>query len=294
MTGNTSRRAFMGLACASAALLAACGSSSIVSALKPSRFFAVGDGFSDLGQTGPRFTVNDGSVNIWTQQLVSHFGQTLTTAASGGLSYAQGGARITATGSAPSIESQVGALLAAHTLGPNDVVLVNGGLSEIVAQVTALGISAQTTAAVRAAGVALGAQVRRLVNAGAKYVLVAGVYNLGLSPWAVGLDKVGPITDLSNQFNEGFLVSVVDLGGQVLFVDAALYFNLAHASPAAYNLVNVKDKACTTPDASTCNPTTIVAGIDYARALFADSVHLAPEAHRQFGTEAYNKLTGRW
>jgi phospholipase/lecithinase/hemolysin len=172
--------------------------------------------------------------------------------------------------------------------------VVNGGISDIVAEVTALGISDQTTVNVKAAGTALGAQVRRLVAGGAKYVLVAGVYNLGSSPWAVGLGKTAELTALSNHFNDGFLISVVDLGANVLYVDSALYFNLVKASPSSYSLVNVTDKACTTPDATTCSATTIVSTVDYTKALFADGVYLTPVANRLFGVNAYTKLSQRW
>ena len=293
MTENTSRRTFMALACASAALLAACGSGTIESALVPDRFFSVGDGFSDLGQTdGLRYTVNDASANIWTEVVVTNYKKELERSARGGRSYAKVGARV--AGAAPSIQTQIDTLLTDDTLAANDVVLVNGGLSDIVAEVTAHGISDLTTANVKAAGTALGAQVRRLVTAGARQVVVAGSYNLGLSPWAVALGQVGPLTELTNRFNEAFLISVVDLGANVLYVDAALYINLVQASPTGYNLVNVKDVACTTPDASTCSMSTIVSGIDYTKALFADTLYLTPVANRLFGNYAYTKLRERW
>ena len=55
------RRTFMVAACASAALLAACGSSTTESAISPQRFIAFGDAVSDVGQKGSRYTVNDGN-----------------------------------------------------------------------------------------------------------------------------------------------------------------------------------------------------------------------------------------
>ena len=292
MTANWSRRAFLSASGAAAAALAGCGSSTIESALRPARFLAVGDGFGDLGQGGVRYTVNDASVNIWSDQLATRYGVALKPSASGGLSYARGGARV--SGGAPSIQSQIDSLLAGNTLGANDVVLVDGGITDVVAEVTALGISAQTTTNVRAAGAALGAQVRRLVTAGAKYVVVAGVYNLGISPWAVGLGQASGITDLCNRFNEALLVAVVDLGANVLFVDAGLFFNLVKANPTTNSMTNVTDKACTTAEATSCNVSTIAAGIDYTKALFADGVYLTPSANAQFGNYAYDKLRDRW
>ncbi|MCB2071938.1 MAG: GDSL family lipase, partial [Ottowia sp.] len=65
------------------------------------------------------------------------------------------------------------------TFADDDIVLVGGGIADIVNAVSTTGISSDTTATVSAAGTALGAQVRRLVTAGAQHVVIAGVYNLG-------------------------------------------------------------------------------------------------------------------
>ena len=103
MTNAWLRRVVMVAAALSASLLAGCGSSTIESALKPSRFISFGDAFSDLGQGGTRYTVNDApfnaaTVNIWTQKLASTYGKTLTVALdASGVSYATGNARITQT-----------------------------------------------------------------------------------------------------------------------------------------------------------------------------------------------------
>ena len=55
MTGNPLRRILLALTCASAALLAACGSGTIVDPFQPTRVLSVGDSFSDLGQDGKRY-----------------------------------------------------------------------------------------------------------------------------------------------------------------------------------------------------------------------------------------------
>ena len=89
------RRALLALVSASALLIAACGSGTIESQLQPTRILVFGDGISDLGQGGTRYTVNDGGVNIWTQQVAASFGHNLTSAAAGGTSWARGNVRIT-------------------------------------------------------------------------------------------------------------------------------------------------------------------------------------------------------
>ena len=96
MAANWMRRSLMVAACASAALLAACGSSTTESAISPQRMIAFGDGMSDVGQKGTRYTVNDGSANVWSQYMASLFGAGLVAQAAGGQSYARGNARVTA------------------------------------------------------------------------------------------------------------------------------------------------------------------------------------------------------
>src|SRR6218665_1519967 len=97
MAANWMRRTFVAAACASAALLAACGSSSTESAISPQRFIAFGDGLADVGQKGSSYTINDGSINNWMLRISSNYGGTLKPVSAGGLSYAQGNDRATRT-----------------------------------------------------------------------------------------------------------------------------------------------------------------------------------------------------
>lgn len=144
MATNWMRRTVMVAACASAALLAACGSSTTDSELTPDRFIAFGDAFTDVGQKGSRYTVNDGSVSNWTQQLASRYGKTITPVASGGLSYAAGNARITAkpdvAGDATTltVTEQIDRFLAGGAFGANDVVFINAGASDLIAGMAAV------------------------------------------------------------------------------------------------------------------------------------------------------------
>jgi outer membrane lipase/esterase len=317
MSFNWMRRALLGAAAASALLLAACGSGSIESQLQPTRIVSFGDGFSDLGQTGSRNTVNDGAINIWSQQVAGSFGVPLANAASGGTSYASRNARVNtkpdAAGNSatPTVKEQVDAFLAANTVGANDLVLVSGGISDVLAQMALVRSGAQTSAQMvanlRQAGRDLAAQVRRLVQAGATHVVVVGPYNLGKSPWAVGLGQVDFLADASNRFNEELLVALVDLGSTVLYVDAALLFNLMSNTPGSYGISNVVDPVCTSVDpgpgigigagqvsSALCTPSTVRAGVNYRGYLFADAVYPAPQAHVKFGEYAYSRIRERW
>jgi outer membrane lipase/esterase len=317
MSFNWMRRALLGAAAASALFLAACGSGSIESQLQPSRIVSFGDGFSDLGQTGSRNTVNDGTVNIWAQQVAASFNVSLANSGAGGTSYATRNARINTkpdvagNSATPTVKEQVDAFLAANTLGANDLLLVSGGTSDVIAQMALVRSGAQTSdqmvANLRQAGRDMAAQVRRLVQAGATHVVVVGPYNLGKTPWAVGLGQVNFLADASNRFNEELLVALVDLGSTVLYVDAALLFNLMANTPGSYGLTNSTDAVCTSVDpgpgigigagqvsSALCTPSTVRAGADYRAFLFSDTVYPAPQAHLKFGEYAFTRIRERW
>lgn len=318
MAASWKRRTALALATASLALLTACGSSTTESALRPERFVAFGDGMADVGQNGVRYTVNDGSVNNWTLQLASRYGQTLTPASAGGTSYAVGNARVVATpdaagnASTPTVQAQIDRFLAqGGKFGPNDVVMVNAGVSDVIAEMAAVTAQQKTAAQMvtssRQAGEALAGQVRRLINAGAKYVIVSDIYNLGRSPWAKAIGQTALLGDASTAFNEGLKVSLVDQGGNVLYVDQAFYVNIYVDTPANLGFSNGTTPICTSVDANNslgigsnqvsstlCTPQTLLPNAKLDSYVFADSVYLTPNAHRVFGNYAYDRLRLRW
>jgi phospholipase/lecithinase/hemolysin len=216
-------------------LLAACGGGSVESQLSPSRMVAFGDAMGDLGQAGNRYTVNDGSVNNWTQVVANSYNRSLAPTSSGGLSWARGNARVSAKPDAAgnagtlTISEQIDAFLAGNKPATDDLIIVSAGTSDVIAQVRLALDGSQTSdqmlANVDAAGRELGAQVKRLVAAGAQHVVVSGPYNLGRSPWANQLGAGGLLESASTRFNQAMLVSLVDFGATVLYVDAALFFN---------------------------------------------------------------------
>lgn len=311
------RRGLLALASASALLMAACGSGTIESQLQPARIVVFGDSFSDVGQRGTRFTVNDGGIDLWTQQVASSFGLALTAQSAGGTSYATGNARVTlkpdAAGNAstPTVTEQIDAFLAVGPIGANDLLIVQGGIPDIVAEMAKVSAGAETSdqmlAAVKQAGHDLAVQARRLVNAGAAHVVVAGTYDLGRSPWAAATGQAALLSTASGRFNDELLVSMVDLGQNVLYVDAAFLYNLMISSPASYAMTNSADPVCTSIDpgpgigigagqvnSALCTTATVPVGTDYNVFLFADRVYPTPAAHRQFGVYAFTRIRARW
>ncbi len=298
---KTSRRATMVVVCA--AVLAACGSSSTVSSLVPTRFVAFGDGFTDLGQTGVRYTVNDGS-NLWIQTVASTYGTPITTQAAGGQGWARGNARVLqkpdAAGNAATltVKEQIDAFLASNTIGKDDVTVLNGGLSDLVALTNAFKAGTITSAQVLTdatqAGKDLGAQVRRLVNAGGEHVVVVGTYDLSRTPFATAAGANALLREASLKFNEALLVSIVDLGASALYIDAAFQYNLFINTPGNFSLTNATTAVCTVPVQTPCTTSTLVAGFDYNTSVFADSIYPTPVVHRLFGEYAYGRMKARW
>jgi outer membrane lipase/esterase len=309
------RRAWLLAASATALVLAACGGGSIDSQLAPSRIIAFGDAMADLGQNGARYTVNDGSVNNWTQWVASGFNVGLSTSASGGLSYAIGNARVTATpdaagvSSTPTVTAQIATFLATKGQpAANDLVLVNAGTSDVIVQAQAVLTGAQTQDQMLAnlgqAGREMAAQVRLLVNQGAKHVVVVGPINLGRSVWAKQLGQTALLEAASSRFNDQLKVAMVDLGDTVLYVDAALYFNLQTADGTEF--ANITTAVCNSIDAgagigtgagqvnSNLCTTATLGDTNYNRYVFADRVYPTPLAHQKFGDYALSRIRQRW
>jgi outer membrane lipase/esterase len=304
--------------CASAALLAACGSSTTESALTPARLISFGDAFSDVGQSGAKYTVNDSLTNHWLQQVASRYGRTIAASSAGGQGYARANARIKSKpdaagdASTPTVSEQVDAFLASGgSFAGNDLVILNGGFSDVVAEGKLFLAGGQTEAEMVArtqqAGRDLADLARRVVAAGAKQVVVVGTINLGLTPWGQTSGQVGALRNASLRLNEAFLVAVNDMGSSLLYVDAAYYFNLAGEEPSNFSMKNARDVVCTSVDpgpgiglgagevnSSLCTPQTVLAGVTYNDYMFADKLYTTPNLQRLFGDYTYDRIRNRW
>jgi len=304
------------LAAAAALLLAACGGGTVESQLAPARVIAFGDAMADLGQNGSKYTVNDTQVDNWTLFIANVYGKPLTPSAQGGLSFAFGNARVTATpdaagnSSTPTVQQQISTFLAANpTIGSTDLILVSAGTSDLIVQLRANLEGSQTTdqmnANITQAANDLADQVKRLVAAGAQHVVVAGPLNLGRTPWANQTGQNAQMEAATTRFNSAMLVSLVNFGSTVLYVDAALYFNTQTSSSSSFS--NHVDPVCTSVDpgpgigtgngqlnSALCTQATLLPGADYAQYLYADRVYVTPRGQQLFGDYARAKIHDRW
>lgn len=308
---------FAGLA--TLAVVAGCSSSTIASAITPKRIISFGDNISDVGQTGAKYTVNDGSVNTWLEQVAKGFSLTVQPSATGGTAYGRGLARI--SGSADvngnpgtlSVTQQIDAFLAKDAFTPDDIVFINGGGNDVVAEMNAVLAGKQTmdqaVANVKQVGTTLAGQVMRLVDRGANYVVVMGTYNMGQTPWAIALGKQSDLTNLSSKLNESMLVPIVAQGKHVLYVDITYYLNLMTnpASAPIYALNNVIAPICNSMDTGVgigtgsnkvnslkCTASTLTDAAALATYGFADELHFTPVVNRMLGDYIYGRVRMRW
>lgn len=276
-------------------LLAGCGEGTTFEPLVPTRVISFGDGLSDLGQTGSKFTVNDGTVNIWVERVAVNYSITITAAVSGGLGFAQGGARINGAGN--SIENQITAFLslpaATSTLGASDLILVDAGVAELVALAAATPSDPALLLAADAAGKALAVQVRRLLAAGGKHVVIANAPDIGKTPYTASITRTVALTATTRQFNDSLKIALSDVGTGLLLVDNEAYINFLYNNPSNLGTGGTATGSACTGVVTACTGTTNVVS-NYNVYLFADDRHLAPNAHRLLGDNAYIKIKARW
>lgn len=275
--------------------LAGCGSGSTFEPLVPSRIVSFGDSWSYVGSNNDRFTVNDSTTNIWVEQLAMRYGLTLGPSNAGGFGYAQNGARVD-TGLNP-ISDQISAYLAAHSIGANDLLVIDAGLSELVALALANANDADLSKASNLAGKALALQVLRLTSVGANHVVIANAVDLGKTPYAAAQARLTGLTAATRAFNDGLKIALASVTTGVLLIDNESYLNtiLNNSTALLGSGANITTAACAVPTAQTCTASTLSAGVSsYSIYLFADDRHLTPAAHRLLGNNAFEKVRARW
>ena len=258
-----------------------------------------GDSLTDAGYFRPllpasvrpvtgQFTTNPGFV--WSQYLAEYYGTSAYANGNGqvGTNYAAGGARVGtnttgALGPIPSLATQVNTYLASTggRADPNALYTVWGGANDLFA-ITSGGADPTTTI-----GGAVTAQVGiigTLQNAGARYILVPTIPDLGVTPGfrAQGAAAAAAGTQLSTTYNTALFNAIDTAGLRVIPLDTFSLLREIVASPAEYGFANVTGTACQpqiTANSLTCNPTSYVSPNAPDTYAFADGVHPTSKAH---------------
>lgn len=261
---------------------------------RPAMVQAFGPDAAALG----RFTTNPGFV--WSDWLADHYGLDATSDNQGGQNYAVGGARNAvdtsgALGPIASVATQVGRYLAANSgrADPNALYTVWGGANDLFA-VTA-GAPVQATI-----GGAVGAQigmVGQLKNAGAQYVLVPNIPDLGMTPGfrAQGAAAAAQGTALTTAYNTALYQGLAAQGLQVIPLNTFGLLREITADPGRWGFTNVTGTACQpqiTAQSISCQPATYVVPNAADTYVFADGVHPSMAAHRILADYATSVIEG--
>ncbi|MCY7386973.1 MAG: autotransporter domain-containing protein, partial [Burkholderiales bacterium] len=264
--------------------------------------FVFGDSLSDSGFFRPflvgvgtpaataaglgRFTTNPGPV--WSELIAQTYGGNGAPSNAGGGIYAQGGAR--AQGDSAStppgfaqrpIGTQIGEYLtrAGGSADPGALYAVWAGANDIFQNFAGIagGTVNPTTVINTAAGTEI-AQIARLRGAGARYIMVFNLPDLGstpsFAPTAIGAAGSAAATSLSLGYNATLFAGLI--GTKVIPVDAFALFNDVKANAAAFGFTNTTGMACNaTPPVGliACGPGNLVATGAATSYLFADGVH---------------------
>ena len=253
-----------------------------------------------------RFTTNPGLV--WSEYLADYYGTgaamawtaTGTTPRPGtGTNYAAGGARVGqntagALGFIPSLATQMNAYLGANggRADANALYTVWGGANDLFAVAAAPGQAQQIIGAAVTAQVGI---VGALQNAGARYVLVPTIPDVGLAPdfnaTAAGRAQG---TGLATNYNNALFGALAQSGLRVIPVDTFHFLQEVVASPSTYGFLNVTARACLPPGSSslTCSPANFARPDAQFTYLFADGVHPSTHAHALVADLAVSMIEG--
>ncbi len=236
-----------------------------------------------------QFTTNPGQV--WSQFLADYYGTGADPNGNGqtGTNYAAGGARVGtntsgALGPIPSLATQVGNYLAANggRADANALYTVWGGANDLFAITSGGADPATTIAGAVTAQIGI---IGQLEAAGARYVLVPTIPDLGVTPAfrAQGPTAQGQGTALSTAYNNALFGGLAASGLRYIPVDTFNLLREITSSPATYGFSNVTGTACQpqiTASSLTCNPTSYVSPDAPYTYAFADGVHPTTGAHQ--------------
>jgi outer membrane lipase/esterase len=259
------------------------------------QFYFFGDSLTDAGWFKPvlppgtgLWTTNPGP--IWAQVLAQRYGSTATPANQGGNDYAAGGARVSQlpgypptgiTATAPPVTTQISSYLASNAVNSNALYSFWAGANDLF---TALGNPATAQANMAIAATQLGGQVAVLNAAGARYVMLFNLPDIGRTPAFAGTSSSASVSALTSFYNSTLMATVDALNLHPIRVNVFGLFNEVIANPGAFGFTNVTSVACTTSSSLICTPSTLVSPNPQQTYLFADPCIRPPAAIRSLRT----------
>jgi len=266
-----------------------------------------GDSLSDAGNYSPfiagagSFTTNPD--DVWTQILASAYGYTQTPYTLGGTNFAFGGAPtsftvtgvpfalqcVPATLPCQSVSQQLGGYLAANggAADPNALYTYWAGANDIFNYLGAaqggLISGAQAQQFTGASALTAVGQISALQTAGANYIVVLNLPDIGITPAFRTSPASGSVTGLVLIYNNTLNAGLANLGDGIIPVNAFGLVNEVLANPSAYGFSNTIGTACnlalTGGSSLFCTPPAYVAPDANETYFFADGVHPTGATH---------------
>ncbi|HEX5694303.1 MAG TPA: autotransporter domain-containing protein, partial [Arenimonas sp.] len=276
------------------AVALALGCAGAAQAQEFSGFVVFGDSLSDSGNIaqfsglppGNSFTTNPDPVAA--EIIAAAFGFPGTNSLSGGPNFAWGGSCVNAgapcLNPVPTIPDQVTQYLSltGGVADPNALYSIWGGANDIFAALTLDPANAQALTV--AAATAYVQQIGRLQAAGANYIIVYNLPNLGVTPQFGSTPNASSVSQVTVVYNSALNAGLGQLGDGIIPINTFGLIGEIMANPGLYGFSNVTGTACTPASSVACGPEGSGLPASYPDGanetfLFADGVHPTGAAH---------------
>lgn len=290
----------------SMAVATSLATASIAHASEYSSVTFFGDSLTDGGYFSPitqgalgqpqsgQFTTNPD--HVWATSFAEQLGTTAVANKIGspqtGNNYAIGGARAGidvvrnfGTTQSPnnvpiaSANSQANSYLTNNSIDANGLYVLWAGANDLLA------INENPTNALGIVSSAVQSQIATVTsfkNAGANYILVPNIPDVGLTPDAIsgGPAAQAQSTAITNLYNQSMLNGVASTGANIIPLDTFSLTRQVAANPAAYGFTNTTDRACGAGSSLTCGRDDLVTPNANENYFFADGIHPTGRAHQ--------------
>lgn len=190
------------------------------------------------------------------------------------------------------LRQKPGYLAGGRLADPNALYYLTGGGNDFLQGV----VTSPASAAASATQLAASAQA--LQQAGARYIMVWLLPDLGLTPALNGTPLQGPSSQLSALFNQVLVGQLAQINAQIIPLNIPLLFQEALTTPAQFGLASDQNliNTCYSGNGCTQNPVYGANGSnpDPTRLLFNDSVHPTIAGQRMIADYGYSILSAPW
>ncbi|MDO5639713.1 MAG: autotransporter domain-containing protein [Neisseria sp.] len=250
------------------------------------------------GMGGGAFTTNPDAT--WAQWLADSYGHSAIPNGNGqnGSNYAVGGARVATAVTnnslgvavdVPSVAAQVNRYLTERggRADADALYSVWGGANDLLAAAETPATAALTLGS---AASQQAAAVKQLADAGARYILVSNLPDVGLTPMAAATGTQAQSTAAAQGYNTLLYGNLRASGVKVIPLDMFTLLQQVGADPQHYGFGNFSQTACTVTSSLLCTRDTLQESGAENSYFFADGIHPTGGAHKVIAQYAQSVL----